>query len=373
VLKRFFRLLFISLNVITAILFLLAAFSKHFNPESWWVVGLFALGMPYLLLILIGFIFFWLFARPWLMLISVITIGIAIKQVENIIPFHLTTSFPAQKPEGTIRVMSWNVEHFDILEHKTRPGVKQQMLELINQYQPDIACFQEMVAGEDDHAINYVYDFLNDLQFAAFNYSYNVKLDFDKRHHFGIITFSKFPMINKKTVMSEPYTYNNIFQYSDVVINNDTVRIFNIHLQSLRFSADNLQYLDHPVLSSDSSLHESKSVLGKIRLGLKDRGIQAQRVRTEMDKSPYPIILCGDFNDVPNSFAYQTIGDSLDNAFVKKGRGIGKTFYSIAPTLRIDNIFVDRRFSVDAFLRINKKMSDHYPILTDITFKSARQ
>ena len=105
-----------------------------------------------------------------------------------------------------------------------------------------------------------------------------------------------------------------------------------------------------------------------LETGFLKRKIQAERIREEMDKSPYPIILCGDFNDVPNSYAYHHIGKGMKNAFAEKGAGLGRTFSGIAPTLRIDNIFVNRQFDVEQYLRVKKRLSDHFPILTDIRF-----
>ena len=89
-----------------------------------------------------------------------------------------------------------------------------------------------------------------------------------------------------------------------------------------------------------------------------------------MNHSPYPIILCGDFNDVPVSYAYETIGAGMKNAFVKKGYGISRTFSNISPTLRIDNIFVDQMFSISQFTRVKKLLSDHFPIIADVRFDS---
>jgi endonuclease/exonuclease/phosphatase family metal-dependent hydrolase len=80
------------------------------------------------------------------------------------------------------------------------------------------------------------------------------------------------------------------------------------------------------------------------------------------------VIICGDLNDVPNSYAYTTIGRGLKNAFREKGFGIGNTFSAISPTLRIDNIFTDKRFDVKQFVRIKKKLSDHYPIIADLVW-----
>ena len=182
-------------------------------------------------------------------------------------------------------------------------------------------------------------------------------------------TLSKLPLINKETVKFHPYDYNSIFQYTDVANETDTIRVFNIHLQSLKFSADNLKYIDDPEMSDENDLKRSRSVIGKLKVGFLKRKVQAERIRAEMDKSPYPVIVCGDFNDLPNSYAYNTIGNGLKNAFAEKGSGIGRTFSGISPALRIDNIFVADKYDVQQYTRINKKMSDHFPVITDIELK----
>ncbi len=290
----------------------------------------------------------------------------AYKPVTNIIPIRFSTGFAKQKQDSNLRIMSWNVEHFDILEHKTHPEKKQQMLDLIKDYQPDIATFQEMVGSDNvAKAINYIPDITEQAAFTDYNYSYNPKLDFDGQHHFGIITFSKYPIINKKTMSYYPNDYNSIFQYTDIVKGADTFRVFNIHLQSLKFSATNLQYIEKPTITDDGDLKKSRSLISKLKKGFLKRKIQSERIKEEMDKSPYPVIVCGDFNDVPNSYAYTTIGKGMQNAFAEKGSGIGRTYSGIAPTLRIDNIFLDYKFEVKQFTRINKKLSDHFPVITD--------
>jgi len=371
-LQTFTKRLFIICNVFIAICFVSGSFVKFFNPRSWWFIGLFTLSLPYILVVLIIFFIGWLLAKKIFMLISLLAIAFCWKAVQNIFPFHFPTSFKTEKQTGDIRVMSWNVEHFDILEYKTHPEIKQKMVQLIKQYQPDVACFQEMVAGDDDRAINYLGDFKRNLQFSDYYYSYENRLNFDQAHHFGVIIFSRFPIINKQTVGTIPYDYNSIFQYIDIVVNIDTIRIFNIHLQSLKFTQNNLQYLDHPGTNTDSALSESKSIVGKLKRGFLKRAAQSARVKAEIDKSPYPFIVCGDFNDVPNSYAYCKIGDGLQNAFVEKGSGIGRTFTGISPTLRIDNIFTDNNFIIQQFTQIPKRLSDHYPIITDVALRMSK-
>jgi endonuclease/exonuclease/phosphatase family metal-dependent hydrolase len=200
-------------------------------------------------------------------------------------------------------------------------------------------------------------------------YSYNRKIDFDGNHHFGIIVFSKYPIINRQTVSYPPHDYNSIFQYIDIVKNIDTFRVFNIHLQSLKFSNSNLKYIDDPSMKGKDDLKSSKNIISKFKNGFLKRMLQSEHIREEIDKSPYPVIVCGDFNDVPNSYAYDKIGKGLKNAFAEKGSGVGRTFFSISPTLRIDNIFADKRFDIQQYLRVKKKISDHFPILADLYFK----
>lgn len=365
--RRVTKSLLIICNLVAAVCFVSGSFVKFFNPAHWWFIGLFTLSLPYILVILLVFFFSWLFSKKIWMLISLVAIAFCWRAVQNIFPFHLSSTFNQEKNVNSIRVMSWNVEHFDILEHKTHPEKKEQMIQLISQYQPDVACFQEMVAGDDDKEINYLGDFKRRLAFTGYFYSYENRFDFDHYHHFGIITFSKFPIINKQTISSPPHDYNSIFQYTDVIAGIDTIRIFNIHLQSLKFTPENLKYLDNPGSNSDTAFSESKSIISKLKRGFLKRSFQSERVKEEIDKSPYPIIVCGDFNDVPNSYAYCKIGDGLQNAFVEKGAGFGRTFSGISPTLRIDNIFADKDFTVEQFTRIPKYLSDHFPIIADVS------
>lgn len=368
--RRLTKKFFISANVIVAILYLLGCYVYWFQPSWGWWLGLLNLGAFYLLLLLIGFCVFWIFAKPRWSLISIIAVLISYPSLRQMIALRLPGNFVNEKKEGHIRIMSWNVEHFDILEHKTHPENKQAMLNLVKTYQPDIACFQEMVGSETTStAINYIPDMLAQMGFNDYHYTYNVKLNFDANHHFGIMIASRFPILQKQSVSFPPNDYNSIFQYADILTGADTVRIFNIHLQSLKFTSDNRKYLDNPTLKDDKVVDESRSIISKLRKGFLRRGIQANRIQEAIQNSPYPVVVCGDFNDLPNSYAYATIGKGLQNAFAEKGSGLGRTFTGISPTLRIDNIFISPQIDVLQYTRISKALSDHFPVLTDLKVK----
>jgi endonuclease/exonuclease/phosphatase family metal-dependent hydrolase len=364
--QRVTHSIFVLFNFLIALFFLAGANARYFNPSSWWFIGFLTLSLPYLLVLLIIFIIYWIIVKsPWVML-PVIVILFGWRGIQNIIPFNLPSEFKMHKDSGAIRIMTWNVEQFEILQHKAHPELKQEMLDLINHYQPDIMCFQEMVAGAEKKAINNIPDFKAKLKFLNYYYSFDERLDFDADHHFGIMIFSKKRIINNQTIFHPPHDYNTTFQFVDVVTNNDTIRVYNLHLQSLKFSKANRQYLDRPGVNTDTTFIESKNIFSKIKSGFIKRGVQADYIREELLKSPYPVIVCGDFNDVPDSYAYETIGDGLQNAFVKKGSGLGRTFSGISPTLRIDNIFAGQEFRILQFTRVKQKLSDHFPLITDV-------
>ena len=281
---------------------------------------------------------------------------------------RFSSSFNMKKAPKTIRVMSWNVELFNILNHKTHPERREQMLELINKYDPDIACLQEVVAGESPKAINYFPHIDSGLHFKDYFYAYNLENDFDRFHHFGTLIFSKYPIIRKQAMVNNPNDYNSTFQFVDIIVDGDTIRVFNVHLQSLKFTEENLRYIDSGKIQTDAAT-ESKSVIAKIKTGVIKRAVQADFVKDEMNHTTYPTILCGDFNDVPVSYAYEILGKGMQNAFVEKGAGLSRTFHGIAPTLRIDNIFADKHFRFTQFTRIKKELSDHFPIVADMELR----
>ncbi|MEO6671314.1 MAG: endonuclease/exonuclease/phosphatase family protein [Ferruginibacter sp.] len=369
ILRRATKVILISCNIGVALCLLIGCYAIFFDAEKYWFLGFLTLASFYLLLTLIGFIIFWLFARKAVAFIGIIAIAICWKPLREVIAIKMPANFSLKKDSSDLRVMSWNVEHFDILEHKSHPERKDQMINMINEYQPDVACFQEMV-GSDlfPEAINYVPDFKSMLRMADYLYSYNYKLDFDNKHHFGIIIFSKYPIVKRQTMAYDMRDYNSTFQYVDIVKNADTIRVFNLHLQSLKFSNENRRYIDDPSMKDQADIEESRNVIAKFKVGFLKRKQQSDYIRLAIEQSPFPVIVCGDFNDVPNSYAYKTIGKGLNNAFTEKGFAIGRTFYSISPTLRIDNIFADERFTVKQYVRVKKKLSDHFPIIADLHY-----
>lgn len=369
--RRFTKRLLILINVFVGLLFLGGVFTRLFEPEKYWVLSLLTLALPYLAFVLVFSFFFWLAVKPFWSLLPVLFIAIGWQSLKRILPLRFDSYFAMQKDSSSIRIMSWNVEQFNIQNYKTDPEGKQRILDLINEYDPDIACLQEVVAGEVPGAINYFPDIVNELDFEDNFFAYQLSNNFDRNHHFGTIIFSKYPIIKKQFMVNKPDDYNSTFQYIDVLIGDDTVRIFNVHLQSLKFTQENREYLDSLNIKTTSA-SESKSVVRKIKRGVIKRAVQARFLKDEMNHTPYPKIVCGDFNDVPVSYAYETIGKGMKDAFVEKGAGLSRTYDGIAPTLRIDYIFTDSSFRVEQFRRVRRSLSDHFPIVADVKLNTIK-
>jgi len=116
----------------------------------------------------------------------------------------------------------------------------------------------------------------------------------------------------------------------------------------------------------DSVLEASRSIIKKLKTAYAARGDQADLVRQQLDQSPYPAIVCGDFNDVPNSYTYFRIRGDRQDAYSTRGFGIGRTYVHISPTLRIDYIMTSRDFNILQCSKFPLPYSDHHPVITDI-------
>jgi endonuclease/exonuclease/phosphatase family metal-dependent hydrolase len=377
--RRISKKMVILANVLVALAFWAGCYGWQVFSSTLWPIGILWLAASYLLLVLLFFIVFWLFVKWRWCFLSIAAIAGAWPALPHVMAINQGQPFSQKKASGHLRIMSWNVAQFDILYNKQKPEIRSAMYDIINQYQPDVACLQEMVAADTLVNLNTpyyrkysfvtVFEFMEKLAMNDYYYTYNFKEDFLSSQHFGLMIVSKFPLFNKKSYRYYPYDYNSNFQSVDMAWGTDTVRIFNLHLQSLKFSDSNRAYINNPSLNDKSDLQKTKSLLSKFKTGFIKRQQQASRIATAIGQSPYPVLVCGDFNDVPNSYAYHRIGQGLQNAFVKKGSGLGRTFSGISPTLRIDNIFVHPSFEVQQFIQIPKKLSDHFPLIADVKKK----
>jgi endonuclease/exonuclease/phosphatase family metal-dependent hydrolase len=176
------------------------------------------------------------------------------------------------------------------------------------------------------------------------------------------VTFSKFPIIRKGEIVHPGSSSLSI--YTDVLIKNDTFRIFNNHLQSFRLRRMERSFIEELTASNDKEpMNEVKSLSVSLKKGFVKRALQAQVVKDNINKSPYPVIVLGDFNDTPVSYSYRKIRKGLNDSFLNSGYGAGFTYRGNYPRNRIDYILYDDNLINSYFEIIKVKYSDHYPII----------
>ncbi|TDW99548.1 endonuclease/exonuclease/phosphatase family protein [Dinghuibacter silviterrae] len=365
------RALLILANSLVVILLLLVGLIPHVDPRHWWPLGFLALGFPWLLLLTLLFLLFWLIRRRYRWtLISLVGIILSLGPIRAFMSFHIDTHAGDPKPANMLKVMSWNVHLFNFFDNKKNPTVKQDMIELIHKEDPDIACFQEFFFCDTLAHPYSIQSFRHALGFPYYAVAYEWYADSrynNTIYHYGVIIFSKYPILQQTNIIGKERKYNDVFEYADIVTPLDTFRVFNVHLQSLHFDKRDYAFLDNPSLSEgDSAKRQSRNILGKIKSGLLRRADQADVVHEVIEHSPNPVIVCGDFNDVPNSYAYATIHDGLKDAFREKGSGWSRTFSQISPTLRIDYILFDPSYNAFQYSCTPRVLSDHFPITATI-------
>lgn len=362
---RFAKRIFLFLHIGAALLFLGACFGAYLSPQTWWAGTFLALGFPILLLTLIFFLFFWVIFKPAYMLISLVAMGIGYKAITAFVTLRPLPDFEDKKAAGNIRLMHWNVARFMELSRNDNRGsrTRQKMLDLIQKENPDILCLVEFYTSTDPQLYNNTEYLQKELGYPYYYFGGNSD---GHLQWFGQAIFSRHPIVDSAKIYFPEPSHRETLIMADVVANKDTVRVMTTHLQSVQFQKEDLQNIEEIKDRDDSLLQNSKNIFSKLRLASRRRAVQADMVREQVEQSPYPLILTGDFNDIPNSYTYRTISKGLQDAFLEKGFGIGRTYSGISPTLRIDYILTSKSFSVVQFQRLVRELSDHYPLVTDL-------
>lgn len=359
---------FIIANSILAFIFLLSCLSPWLDPQKWWVISFLGLGFPFLLFLNLLCITGWvIIMRPRYALISGISLLFGIRSILLIFAFHGDTGFDYARRPGTIRVVTWNVARFIELKRNNNTGSQKRlkMFDLIAQQDADVLCLQEFHTSTDTS----YYNNIAPIQALGYPYYY---FSFDEdgdNHYYSSIIFSRIPFVDTGRVRYPRPTLPDVLMYADLKLGNDTLRIYTTHLQSNQFGKFDYDRIRKIRSGEDSMVANSKSIIGKLQKGYARRSIQAAVAREVMDNTPYPYLVCADLNDVPNSHTYGTVRGNMQDAFLQKGFGIGRTFAGISPTLRIDYIFAGPEFRINQFNRVVKFLSDHFMLVADLELK----
>ncbi len=362
--RRITKVFIASINIIVALLFLLACFVPNLNPTQWWFLSFLGLVFPFLLLCLVGFFIFLVFLKPKLTLISLLAIIIGWKSVSMFFGFNLMHQFKTEKDSHVLRVASWNVARFIELKKNNNKGsqTRLKMMELLKEQNADILCLQEFHTSINPEYYNNINYIKKELNYPYFYFSYD---EDGGDHYFSSIIFSRFPIIDTGKIYYPKPTLPDVLLHADIKLGNDTIRIYTTHLQSVQFRKADYDKIEKIKNQDDNLIGNTRSIFSKIKRASSYRSIQANIVKKEINESPYPFLISGDFNDVPNSYTYFTIKENLKDAFLEKGFGIGRTYSALSPTLRIDYILASNSFSVKQFKRLVRDYSDHYLLVAD--------
>jgi endonuclease/exonuclease/phosphatase family metal-dependent hydrolase len=353
------------INIVFVIFLLLSYLSAHTNPQFIWILALFGLAYPFLFIINAGFVIYWLLRRRILFIFSLIAIIAGWSHLNNSFQIRFSRNQP-RETANTFTFLSYNVRLFNIYNWIDDPGVKNSVYEFLLGEDPDILCIQEYFYNSNDpynKTRNYqrLHDRYKHIEFSSTN-----RRDFN----FGIATFSKYPIINTGSIKF--INSSNISIYTDIVINSDTVRVFNNHLQSVQFTPENKNFLD-----SLGRVNSRRSITGGVDVAnrLKDafirRSRQVEIIVRHIQESPYPVIVTGDFNDTPVSYTYRRLrSQDLDDAFVASGSGTGSTYIARVPFFRIDYILHSPRLQSFYYDSPRIRLSDHYPLKCEFSFRT---
>jgi endonuclease/exonuclease/phosphatase family metal-dependent hydrolase len=367
--RLFTKRVLLYANIAVVFFFLLACLVPYLHPQKWWFISFLGLAFPFLLLFVILFLIAWLILlRPRYSLVSGIALVFGIKSISVVFAFHAPHSFNYKKEPGTLRVVSWNVARFIELKKNTNTGSgkRMQMLELLKKQDADVVCLQEFHTSTNPLYYDNITPVQQELGYPYYYFSFDEDGD---QHYYSSIIFSRYPIIDSGKVRYPRPTLPDVLLQADIKVNNDTVRIFTTHLQSNQFGKKDYERIGKIKSGEDSLVSNSKNIISKVKKAIVYRSIQADIVEEVLGNSPYPVLVCADLNDVPNSYSYSTVRGNMQDAFLKKGFAIGRSFSSISPTLRIDYIFADDQFRIKQFNRIVKNLSDHYMLVADVELK----
>jgi len=260
--------------------------------------------------------------------------------------------------------MSYNVRLFDVFNWSGRDDDGKKLISFLGKSETDIICLQEFM--QNDSRTYNLRSVKKQLAHNPYSYiSYNF-LAYKRKH--GLAIFSSYPVLNGGKG-SFPDT-RNMFIYADIKLPEDTIRIFNVHLESIHLDYRQYNLIDSlNITVDDSGIEELKRIAGNVKQAFIKRAEQVKILRKEVDNSPYPVIICGDFNDTPVSYTYKNLKKDLKDSFVESGKGMGATYKKFKLPLRIDFILYDPELLSSEHKVLNVDYSDHKPIRTNLCFK----
>jgi endonuclease/exonuclease/phosphatase family metal-dependent hydrolase len=365
--RKMVEFLMIAANVLVAFLMIAAIFASEVSPEKFILPAYTSLILPLIIVFNIAFVVFWILFRKWFFLLSLLLLIFGHNIVSNTFVINADKDEEIVSSDSVVTLMSFNTHANDMMAKHTEENPNRIIAYMLEK-DPDILCIQEYSAARISGNL-----LKEDLTraFKKYKYQYVYFKTFTGWSYFGIATFSKYPIVFRKPV--EYFTDFNPTIITDIKIGNDTVRVINCHLESNKLTESDKtmalrlrENLDTETIKGTTA-HLSQKLGGAYKI----RAQQADAVAKVIQKTNHPLIVAGDFNDVPSSYAYTKIRGDLKDAFVEKGFGLGWTFNESLFRFRIDHVFYNEKVMLNS-VRIDRSFnaSDHFPLITQFTINN---
>jgi endonuclease/exonuclease/phosphatase family metal-dependent hydrolase len=355
---------FLKIGTIICLSGLLLAYLAPFvHPNTLRVIPFFGLAYPVILLITLVLLLIWSLARSKWAIYTLLVLLIGGKLHFRMISLGSNPEFIPEASKN-LAVLSYNVRLFGLYtsDENERLTNRNAMFSYVESINPDVACFQEFYHQDRPTAFATRDSLIQSLGIRDYHERYAHKLR--GRQNFGVCILSKYPIIAKGDIMFDTQSENdfNYCIYVDVVKNTDTFRIYNVHLQSIKLKQE-----EYAVFTNDDGRTVEppstfRLLIDKLRVAYPKRAEQARKVAEHVQTSPYPVIVCGDFNDTPMSYSYNQFDKFLKDSFRQCAFGIGSTYVGKVPAGRIDYIFHSEELHSSDFGIQQKSFSDHRAI-----------
>jgi endonuclease/exonuclease/phosphatase family metal-dependent hydrolase len=335
------------LNIVLTVVTFSAYLLPFLAPKAFPLLSVLTLFMPLFFVFNALFFFYWGFQFKKRMILSGLVLLMGITFINKFYKFS-TKEFP--ESEKNFTVMSYNVRLFNLFKWVDRDDVPSQIVSFINDKNPDILCIQE-------------YSTSADIDLKVYPHKYILMAGDQIKT--GQAIFSKFPIINEGNIVF-PNSNNNVI-FADIKKGKETIRVYNMHLQSIKISPDVTEINDDINVMNQS---KSQKLLKRISKAFKQQQQQAELFKEHKNDCSYPLIVCGDMNNSAFSYVYRNIKGKLRDSFEEAGKGFGATYKFRYYPARIDYIFADEKMKVKKFESFsNFENSDHYPIMAKLSFE----
>ena len=348
--RSFGSLLFTLLALVAAGALIISYFALFLNPTDYPVTMFFGLYYIPILLINLLILLIALFRHRRALLIPIVALLPTLLVADRFVKFGRES----QQPEGpAIKVLSYNLGRYDgggkkVTSSESVAGIRRYLAE----QDADVVCLQEF-AVKDTAALSAYLP----------NYPYRAKHLFKGERYFGNMTLSKYP-IRKVSSLTFPDS-RNLSLVTDIDVGGRIIRVYNCHLESYSISFTSLvKRLFH----KESFTDEVVQVHERVREATRRRSAQVEALLQSEAGSPYPNLVCGDFNDTPISYTYHRLIQTKKDSFAEAGTGFGATYSVLWPMLRVDYILLPQEYAADRHQTDRIPWSDHYPVTTYIYF-----